>query len=114
MNKIEVLKAEKDGLDILNDIPAFSKDGWESIPTDDRDRLKWAGIFFRRQTPGRFMMRIRISNGISNSAQFRAIAGISDDYGKGSPISPPASRFSYGSSASSRCRTSGSDWMPWA
>ena len=83
MNKVEVLKAEKDGLDILNDIPAFSKDGWESIPTDDRDRLKWAGIFFRRQTPGRFMMRIRISNGISNSAQFRAIAGISDDYGKG-------------------------------
>ena len=83
MNKVEVLKAEKDGLDILNDITAFSKDGWESIPADDRDRLKWAGIFFRRQTPGRFMMRIRISNGISNSGQFRAIAGISDDYGKG-------------------------------
>ena len=83
MNKVEVLKAEKDGLDILNDIPAFSKEGWESIPIEDRDRLKWAGIFFRRQTPGRFMMRIRISNGISNSAQFRAIAGISDDYGKG-------------------------------
>ncbi len=83
MNKVEALKAEKDGLEILNDIPNFSKEGWESIPTDDRDRLKWAGIFFRRQTPGRFMMRIRISNGISNSAQFRAIAGISDDYGKG-------------------------------
>ena len=24
MNKVEVLKAEKDGLDILNDIPAFT------------------------------------------------------------------------------------------
>ena len=83
MNKIEALKAEKDGLDILKDIPTFSREGWESIPTEDRDRLKWAGIFFRRQTPGRFMMRIRISNGISNAAQFRAIAGISDDYGKG-------------------------------
>lgn len=83
MNKIEVLKAEKDGLDILNDIPTFSREGWESIPTEDRDRLKWAGIFFRRQTPGRFMMRVRISNGISNSAQFRAVAGIGDDYGKG-------------------------------
>ena len=83
MNKIEALKAEKDGLDILNDIPAFSEQGWESIPADDRDRLKWAGIFFRRQTPGRFMMRIRISNGLSSSAQFRAMAGISDDYGKG-------------------------------
>ena len=83
MNKIEAVKARKDGLDILHDIPAFSRDGWESIPTDDRDRLKWAGIFFRRQTPGRFMMRVRISNGISNAAQFRTLAAISDDYGHG-------------------------------
>ena len=83
MNKIEVIKSEKDGLDILEDIPAFSRDGWQAISPADRDRLKWAGIFFRRQTPGRFMMRVRISNGISNSRQFRALAGISDDYGAG-------------------------------
>ena len=83
MNKIEAVKSAKDGLDILRDISAFSRDGWESIPADDRDRLKWAGIFFRRQTPGRFMMRVRISNGISSAAQFRALAAISDDYGQG-------------------------------
>ena len=83
MNKIEVIKSAKDGLDILNDLPAFSRDGWESIPTDDRDRLKWAGVFFRRQTPGRFMMRVRISNGISNADQFRTLAAISADYGMG-------------------------------
>ena len=83
MNKIEVMKAAKDGLDILQDIPAFAEQGWQSIPEDERYLLKWAGIFYRRQTPGRFMMRLRMTNGISNSAQFRAIAGISDDYGKG-------------------------------
>ena len=81
MNKIEAIKSEKDGLDILRDIPAFSRDGWESIPMPDRDRLKWAGVFFRRQTPGRFMMRVRITNGISNSHQFRTLASICDDYG---------------------------------
>lgn len=83
MNKIEAIKSDKDGLDILEDIPALSRDGWQAISPPDRERLKWAGIFFRRQTPGRFMMRVRISNGISNSDQFRALAGISDDYGAG-------------------------------
>ena len=83
MNKIEVIKSAKDGLDILDDIPAFSRDGWETIPAADRDRLKWAGVFFRRQTPGRFMMRVRISNGISTADQFRTLAAISADYGMG-------------------------------
>ena len=83
MNKIEVIKSAKDGLDILHDIPAFSRDGWETIPAADRDRLKWAGVFFRRQTPGRFMMRVRISNGISSADQFRTLAAISADYGMG-------------------------------
>ena len=83
MNKIEAIKSEKDGLDILRDIPAFARHGWQAISPPDRDRLKWAGIFFRRQTPGRFMMRVRITNGISNSDQFRALAGISHDYGAG-------------------------------
>ena len=83
MNKIEAIKAEKDGLDVLNDIPAFVRDGWESIDAGDRERLKWAGVFFRRQTPGAFMMRLRMPNGKSDSAQIRAIADVGDDYGKG-------------------------------
>ena len=92
MNKIEAIKSEKDGLDILRDIPAFSRDGWESIPMPDRDRLKWAGVFFRRQTPGRFMMRVRITNGISSSDQFRALASICEDYGAGQPFADLTTR----------------------
>jgi ferredoxin-nitrite reductase len=39
--------------------------------------LKWLGVFFRRQTPGRFMMRIRMPNGFTNAEQLRAIADLS-------------------------------------
>jgi bacterioferritin-associated ferredoxin len=50
LNKIERLKKEKDGLDILPDIPRLAEGGWEAIGDDDRERLKWAGVFFRKQT----------------------------------------------------------------
>ena len=83
MNKIEEFKKEKDGLDILQDVPRYAQEGWESITEGDRERLKWSGVFFRRQTPGHFMMRIRIPNGISNAAQIRSIAEISEEFGKG-------------------------------
>jgi len=83
MNKIEEYKREKDGLDILADVPRYAAEGWEAITEGDRERLKWAGVFFRKQTPGRFMMRVRMSNGITNSTQIRAIAEISEEFGKG-------------------------------
>jgi ferredoxin-nitrite reductase len=83
MNKIEEYKREKDGLDVLHDIPRYAEEGWEAISDGDRERLKWTGIFFRKQTPGRFMMRIRIPNGITNAAQLRTIGGISGKFGKG-------------------------------
>ncbi len=82
MNKIEEYKSEKDGLDILTDVPRYAAEGWEAITDGDRERLKWAGVFFRKQTPGRFMMRVRIPNGITKSAQIRAIAEIGEEFGK--------------------------------
>ena len=82
MNKIEAYKEEKNGLDVKDDLHRYASEGWETISDGDKERLKWLGVFFRRQTPGHFMMRLRIPNGISNSAQFRAIAGISSDFGK--------------------------------
>jgi ferredoxin-nitrite reductase len=39
--------------------------------------LKWVGIFYRRPTPGKFMMRIRMPNGFARSKQLRAIAELS-------------------------------------
>ena len=83
INAAEALKQEKNGLEVLNDIPTYIRDGWESIPPTERDRLKWVGVFYRKQTPGAFMMRLRMSSGFSNAEQFRAIAEISDAYGPG-------------------------------
>ncbi len=83
MNKIEQIKAEKDGLDVGAAIPRYAEVGFESIEEGDLERLKWWGVFFRRHTPGYFMMRIRIPNGITNSAQLRAIGGITNDCGRG-------------------------------
>ena len=83
MNKIEEYKKEKDGLDILDDIPRYAADGWESISDGDKERLKWAGVFFRRQTPGHFMMRLRIPNGFLSATQLRTIGEISGEFGKG-------------------------------
>jgi NAD(P)H-nitrite reductase large subunit len=82
-NKMERYKSEKDGLDIVDDIPRFAQEGWQAIDEGDRERLKWAGVFFRRQTPGRFMMRVRISNGLTNAAQLNVLAQISTEFGAG-------------------------------
>ncbi|PYO37670.1 MAG: ferredoxin--nitrite reductase, partial [Candidatus Rokuibacteriota bacterium] len=83
MNKVEQVKAAKDGLDVGADIPRYAGLGWESIEEGDLERLKWWGVFFRRHTPGYFMMRLRIPNGITNSRQVRAIAAIANEFGRG-------------------------------
>jgi ferredoxin-nitrite reductase len=82
MNKIEEIKAEKDGLDVGDDLYRYAQLGWESIPEADYERLKWYGVFFRKRTPGFFMMRIRVTNGIANSNQARALGEIAKQFGR--------------------------------
>ena len=80
MNKIEALKAVRDGLDV--DLARFAHEGWKTIGDDDKERLKWVGVFFRRPTPGHFMMRIRMPNGILTSGQLRLLAEITRATGR--------------------------------
>src|SRR5262249_4974588 len=83
-NKIEEMKQERDGLDALPEIERFAGTGnWQEMTEDDKQRFKWHGLFFRKQTPGNFMLRIRMTNGFSDAAQFRVIADLSDQYGRG-------------------------------
>jgi ferredoxin-nitrite reductase len=78
------MKQEKDGLDALPDIYRHAATGtWQELTEDDKQRFKWHGLFFRKQTPGHFMLRLRMTNGMSNARQFRLIADLSDRYGKG-------------------------------
>lgn len=83
MNKIEVIKSERDGLKIKEDIARFAKDGWESISEDDIQRLKWYGLFLRNPTPGYFMQRVRIPNGICFSHQVKSLSNIAKKFGNG-------------------------------
>ncbi|MEH1815843.1 MAG: ferredoxin--nitrite reductase [Nostoc sp.] len=82
LNKFEKLKAEKDGLAIKSEIEKFAALGWEAMNETDRDhRLKWVGVFFRPVTPGKFMMRLRMPNGILTSNQMRVLAQVVQRYG---------------------------------
>lgn len=83
MNKIEVLKKERDGLEVKKDIDRFAKTGWESISEEDVQRLKWHGLFLRNPTPGYFMLRVRIPGGHASSAQIRTLADIAQAKGNG-------------------------------
>ena len=83
VNKIEQIKAEKGGLEVGRDIPRYAELGVDAIEEGNLERLKWWGIFFRKHTPGHFMMRIRIPNGISSAAQLRTIGRIANRVGRG-------------------------------
>ncbi len=84
VNKVEVMKQTKDGLDALPDILRLAPtNNWAEMTEDDKQRAKWHGLFFRKQTPGNFMLRIRMEAGHSNARQFRTIADLSDEYGRG-------------------------------
>ncbi len=83
-NKIESMKLEKDGLDCLPDVLKLAPaNNWQEMTEDDKHRAKWHGLFFRKQTPGHFMMRLRCNAGQMTAAQFRVIADVSDEFGKG-------------------------------
>ncbi len=82
LNKIEKVKAEKDGLAVREEIEHFAKIGWEAVDkTDLEQRLKWLGIFYRPVTPGKFMLRLRTPNGSLNSEKMRVLAEIVQRYG---------------------------------
>ena len=83
LNKVELLKLEKSPLGLIHDIYRWADEGFDAIPAEYYDLFKWHGFFYRKQTPGYFMLRLRISNGVINSSQLRAVATLSRDYGRG-------------------------------
>ena len=82
LNKIEKVKAEKDGLAVKDQLEHFAQIGWEAVDKADLElRLKWLGIFYRPVTPGKFMLRLRIPNGYLNSQQMQILGEIVQRYG---------------------------------
>lgn len=81
-NKFEKFKSEKDGLAVREELDYFANIGWEAMDkTDLEHRLKWVGIFYRPVTPGKFMMRLRLPNGILTSEQMRTLGEVVQRYG---------------------------------
>src|ERR1700746_970801 len=64
-NSVEGSKASmgSDGLRIREFLPQIIERGADSLSTAEKELLKWVGVFYRRPTPGKFMMRIRMPNG---------------------------------------------------
>lgn len=91
INPQEKVKIEKEPMKLFmeNGIEELSKMSLEEIEKskltkDDIDvRLKWLGLFHRRKHHyGRFMMRLKLPNGVTTSAQTRYLASVIKKYGK--------------------------------
>ncbi|HEY2018610.1 MAG TPA: hypothetical protein VGH38_34130, partial [Bryobacteraceae bacterium] len=84
-NSVETLKASKwwNPLRVRDDLPELIAKGHENLSQADKDLLKWIGVFFRKPTPGKFMMRIRMPNGFATGQQLSAIAELSRRLGNG-------------------------------
>src|SRR5437879_9996790 len=85
INAVEGYKASMngDGLCIREHLPQIIERGAEALTPAEKELLKWIGVFFRKPTPGKFMMRIRMPNGFARSEQLRAIAELSRRLGNG-------------------------------
>ncbi|KAK6135709.1 hypothetical protein DH2020_030548 [Rehmannia glutinosa] len=91
INPQEKVKIEKEPMKLFmeNGIEDLAKIPLEEIEKskltkDDIDvRLKWLGLFHRRKHQyGRFMMRLKLPNGVTTSAQTRYLASVIRKYGK--------------------------------
>ncbi|MCA9025170.1 MAG: Rieske 2Fe-2S domain-containing protein [Planctomycetaceae bacterium] len=85
-NPVEVWKSEKHGFDVWPDIERYAsaQTPMKDIDSTDLERMKWHGFFYRkRDTPGRYMNRIRITAGEMSAEQAREIALIAYEYGYG-------------------------------
>lgn len=101
LNDNERFKAEDNGLNVRRRIEEiYSVAGFASIPADDlRGRMRWWGLYTQRREgiPGGktgslppeeldaefFMMRVRSDGGALSSRQARVIAGISQEFARG-------------------------------
>lgn len=86
INKIEKYKKNIHPFDrnIVEKLKSWSECGdCTCIPEEDRDiGLKWYGIFYRKATPGYFMVRVRITSGKLLAQQAKVLAKLSKEFGK--------------------------------
>ena len=83
LNKIEKVKATKNPQEAFDALQQYARDGYESIPDDDKKYfLKCFGIYDRPATPERFMLKLRIPGGFLNADQAKVIGECAKEFGQ--------------------------------
>lgn len=87
--RVERIKKEKGGLDVLKDIYVYAVLG-EAINPEDIDRFKWYGLYTQNRNLQDetdetlyFMLRVKLEHGSMNLEQLRMVGEISRDYARG-------------------------------
>ena len=83
MSKIERIKAETDGLDVLPELLRAAREGWETLDPDHVGLLKWYGLYAHNTHDGHFMMRVKVIQGALSADQAEVMASIAADFGRG-------------------------------
>ena len=86
MNKIEQWKQAKHGFDVRPDLleHAQRRTPMKQIDQTDLERMKWHGVFYRkRDAPGTYMLRIRLTGCELSAPQAKEIAYLAYEFGHG-------------------------------
>lgn len=85
--RVERIKKEKCGLDVIEDIKIYATTDKEIDP-EDIDRFKWYGLYSQNKNLQGddeslyFMLRVKLEHGLANVEQLKTIAQISKEFGK--------------------------------
>ncbi len=83
MSKFELVKQEKDGLDVYDALMRAASDGFETLDEDDVARLKWYGLYQHNAGGGHMMLRVKVIQGVLTGEQADLFADIADEYARG-------------------------------
>src|SRR3954470_4297794 len=83
MSKIERIKAETDGLDVLPELLRAAREGWETLDPNHIGLLKWYGLYAHNTQDGHFMLRTKVVQGQLSTEQVAAPAGTAEEFGRG-------------------------------
>jgi len=86
--RVERIKKEKSGLDVLEDIKRYAKSN-EPLDPEDIDRFKWYGLYTQNKNSQDesdenlyFMLRVKLEKGAMNLEQMKVVSEISEKYAK--------------------------------
>ena len=87
--RVERIKIEKSGLDVLRDIHHYAISG-EEVHSEDIDRFKWYGLYTQNKNLQAsddetlyFMLRVKLVQGAMNLEQIRIASSISKEFARG-------------------------------